>query len=314
MPAAAPAHTMELVSWYQDTSRGRPFAKDPAVVWFGQHAWLYYSLPPFGDGRADDGWRIGIARSADLRHWQRVGELQPAHPCEARGLCAPGVLLLDGRMHLFYQTYGNGRADAICHAVSDDGITFVRHPANPILRATGAWNAGRLIDADVVRDGDDVVLYGATRDPAMAQQMLVVARAPLRSGFGREHWRQHHAPILRPELAWERDCIEAPAVCRRAGRWVMFYAGAWNNEPQQIGVALSDDGIAWRRLGDRPWLANGAPGQWNASESGHPFLFAAPDGRDLLFFQGNADGGATWSLAAIEVHWIDGVPTHAGRH
>jgi len=41
--------------------------------------------------------------------------------------------------------------------------------------------------------------------------------------------------------------------------------------------------------------------------------FAAPDGCDLLFLQGNADGGATWSLAAIGVHWVDGVPTHAGR-
>jgi hypothetical protein len=63
-----------------------------------------------------------------------------------------------------------------------------------------------------------------------------------------------------------------------------------------------------------PTTVSGTPGRWNAGGSGRPFLCAAPDGRDLLFFQGNADGSATWSLAAIGARRADGVPTHAGRH
>ena len=63
---------------FADTSRrGRPFAKDPAVVRFGGHCLLYYSIPPFGDGRTGDGWAIGIARGDDLDTWEKAGEILP---------------------------------------------------------------------------------------------------------------------------------------------------------------------------------------------------------------------------------------------
>ena len=63
---------------FADTSRrGRPFAKDPAVVHFGGHYLLYYSMSPFGDGRSGDGWAIGIADSSDLDSWEKIGEVLP---------------------------------------------------------------------------------------------------------------------------------------------------------------------------------------------------------------------------------------------
>lgn len=289
---------------FADTSRGRPFAKDPAVVRFGERYLLYYSVPPFNDGRAGDGWAIGIAASPDLDQWEKVGEILPAHPAEANGLCAPGAIVLGGQVHLFYQTYGNGPKDAICHAVSADGLTFQRNPTNPIFRPTGAWNCGRAIDADVIPFGDRLLLYYATRDPDFRVQMVGVAAAPLAGDFGRESWTQlGDGPLLQPELAWEQECIEAPALCLREGRLVMFYAGAYNNKPQQVGVAVSRDGVAWERLSDTPFLSNGQPGAWNSSESGHPFLFSDPNGRTHLFFQGNGDQGKSWYLSRREIFW-----------
>jgi predicted GH43/DUF377 family glycosyl hydrolase len=295
---------------FADISRGRPFAKDPAVVWFHNRYLMYYSVPPYGDGRADDGWAIGVAASHDLEDWQPIGELAPQQAYEQRGLCAPGALVRDGQVHLFYQTYGNGRHDSICHAQSSDGLRFERNPTNPIFHPTGAWNCGRAIDADVVLDGDRALLYFATRDPEMRVQMLGVAEAPAAGSFRREEWVQLcDAPILRPELAWEQDCIEAPAVCRRGDQLVMFYAGAYNNCPQQIGCARSSDGVRWERLWSEPFLPNGGPGAWNASESGHPFIFVDPDGRSFLFFQGNNDRGASWYLAKAEVVWEGATPS-----
>ncbi|HNY78299.1 MAG: hypothetical protein RBS72_03970 [Sedimentisphaerales bacterium] len=76
-----------------------------------------------------------------------------------------------------------------------------------------------------------------------------------------------------------------------------------NNEPQQIGCAVSDDGIAWTRLLQHPLLPNGDAGQWNSSESGHPGVFADRDGQMYLFFQGNDDNGATWYLSMMKVAW-----------
>ena len=101
------------------------------------------------------------------------------------------------------------------------------------------------------------------------------------------------------EPAWEQDCIEVPAVCRRDGRFYRFYGGAYNNAPQQIGCAVSDDGSAWERLSDRPFLPNGKLGAWNASESGHPFVFTDAFGNTPLFFQGNDDSGRIWLVRYI---------------
>lgn len=82
----------------------------------------------------------------------------------------------------------------------------------------------------------------------------------------------------------------------------MFYAGSYNNAPQQIGVATSQDGIKWNRLFQEPFLRNGKPGQWNHSESGHPAIF--DDGeKSYLFYEGNKDNGATWWISNVEVKW-----------
>jgi len=300
---------------FADTSRGRPFSKDPAVVEFDGRYLLYYSIPAFGDGREDDGWRIGVAAGRDLDNWEKVGEVAPLSACERNGLCAPGAIVLGGKIHMFYQTYGNGRDDAICHATSPDGVNFIPDASNPIFSATGDWNCGRAIDADVIVHGERLLLYFSTRDPGMRVQMTGVAAAPLDSAFSRDDWVQIcDGPIMYPTLRWEQDCIEASALCGHDGRLFMFYGGAYNNAPQQIGCALSDDGLAWKRVSESPVLPNGAPGEWNSSESGHPFVFKAADGGYHIFFQGNDDRGKTWYLSRREITWDNGMPRIGPGH
>jgi len=51
-------------------------------------------------------------------------------------------------------------------------------------------------------------------------------------------------PVVVLEPPWERRCIEAPSVIDRNGRPWMFYAGGYNDEPQQIGLASAT--TAWR--------------------------------------------------------------------
>ena len=92
------------------------------------------------------------------------------------------------------------------------------------------------------------------------------------------------------------------------GKLYLFYGGAYNNSPQQIGCAVSDDAIHWKRVSDSPVLPCGKPGSWNSSESGHPFAFTAPDGSQHLFYQGNNDGGRSWYLSRKPIRWENGVP------
>ena len=297
---------------FADTVSGKPFSKDPAVVRFQGRYWLYYSLPPY-EGKPTKGWNIGIAQSQNLVDWKKVGELTNTGEVEQNGFCAPGAIVLGGKVHLFYQTYGNRTRDALCHAWSDDGLRFTRNPTNPVFRPAGEWTCGRAIDADVIQHQGRLLLYWATRDPAFKVQMQGVAAAPLDSDFARDKWTQLNPdrPVLRPELPWERNCIEAAAMARHGGRLYMFYAGGYNNEPQQIGVAVSDDGVRFSRLFQEPFLPNGPPGSWNASESGHPYLFQDDDGRDYLFYQGNNDKGRSWYLSVVPIDWMDGKPVLA---
>ncbi len=289
---------------FTDPSRGKKIAKDPAVVRFNGHYLMYYSIG--GDGMT--GWDIGIAHSVDLENWVKTGELNREGRHEANGICAPGALVIDNKVHLFYQTYGNFEKDAICHAVSDDGIHFKRNASNPIVRPEGEWTNGRAIDADVCFFGDFLYLYYATRDPEHKIQMAGVHRAPRHSDFGRDTWVQcSSGPILYPQLPWEQECIEAPAAIVKDNKVFMFYAGAYNNSPQQIGLAVSEDGVNFRRVSDEPFLPNGENGSWNESESGHPFIFEDDDGRIYLFYQGNNDKGMSWYLSNIELTFEDGV-------
>lgn len=272
------------------------FAKDPIVVRLGAHYWLYYS-----EFDAEKRLRVAIARSHNLDDWEFVGLMPLVGEVEAQGIGAPGAIVLDGVVHLFYQTYGNGARDAICHAVSRDGLNFERNASNPIFRPAGEWTCGRAIDADVLAHKDTLFLCCATRDPSFKIQKLVVATAPLNSDFGPQSWTQRgEGSILQPELPWEGECIEAPALLLHGGRSWMFYAGAYNASPQQIGLAVSDDGIHWRRTSNKPFLANGAPGSWNADESGHPGVLV-DEGRVHLFFQGTSDKGQTWAISRVEI-------------
>ena len=95
----------------------------------------------------------------------------------------------------------------------------------------------------------------------------------------------------------------------RGGSIYMFYAGAYNCAPQQIGCAVSEDGVRFERLFLEPLLRHGPAGAWNASESGHPYIFEDDDGRVYLFYQGSPDGGKTWYLSRAEIGFDEaGVP------
>jgi len=292
--------------FYKDTDRtGVPFAKDPVVVSLGERYLMYYSVPPYADKSKGTGWNIGIAESRDLENWTKIGELTPKMPYEQKGLCAPGALVRNDTIHLFYQTYGNGRMDAICHAWSTDGLSFERDATNPIFHPEPAdWTCGRAIDAEVAEFKGQYFLYFATRDPDFKIQMLGVATAPKGTDFRREDWTlRADSSILRPTLPWEGKCIEGASVIKHKGRLWMVYAGSYNNDPQQIGAAVSKDGIRWKRLSDEPLLRNGAPGTWNESESGHPCIFRDRKGKLHLFFQGNNTRGKNWILSSKRLKW-----------
>ncbi len=297
----------EIFMLFTDKSHNN-FAKDPAVIELDGYYYLYYSY--FHEKLLN----VGIARSKDGDDFTCIGSVEITQECEQKGIGAPAAIVIGGVVHLFYQTYGNGRLDAICHATSTDGVNFVKDAGNPIVAprepysAMPEWSCGRAIDADVCVFGDRLYLHFATRDKDFKRQIVGTAHAPLTSSFTRGDFTVEQELALEPTLDWEQACIEAPATLVEDGKLYMFYAGAYNCKPQQIGCAVSEDGVHFTRLFGEPLVKNGKPGDWNASESGHPYIYRANDGRIWLYYQGSPDGGKTWLLSRVEVGFEGGKP------
>ena len=302
---------------YGDTVRtGIPFAKDPTVIRLRKKYYMYYSIPAYSPERLpretaalQNGWNAGIARSEDLVHWERVGDLDLRDTKGERiwGAVAPCVKRFGGKIHMFYQRYwekaGNNN---IWHAVSKDGITFYNTADEPIFVMDAPWALNRSIDAEVYRVKDRLILLFATRDPEGKVQMLVMAHAPYRSDYGPDKWTldSTDGPLMKPDYEWEGHCIEAPTVLKYKGVWYLFYAGAYNHERQQIGLATSTDGIHFSRIAPEGLVfPAGEEGTWNHGESGHPGLFRDRDGKIYLFFQGKASLKGNYRLSVCRVRF-----------
>ena len=134
-----------------------------------------------------------------------VWHMASADGVTVHGDVALGVPLEDAEREASLTRGGDGR---VVHLVAR------RVPA--LAQPVRAPAPGRAIDAEVFPVGERLLLYFATRDPAMKVQMIGVAAADRRSDFGRDAWKQlWGAPILKPELPWERNCIEASSLIRR---------------------------------------------------------------------------------------------------
>lgn len=282
------------------------FAKDPCVVKYNGKYYLYYSV---FESDIPNRLCLGIASSDDMENWEIVGEILPETKVESKGIGAAGAIVLNGKIHLFYQTYGNWEKDAICHAVSTDGIHFERDRTNPVFSPTKDWCCGRAIDADAVEFNGRLFLYFATRDHSFKIQKVGVASADINGDFSQGAWKQEISQsVLMPEYPFEGECIEAPATIAVNDEIFMFYGGAYNCSPQQIGVAVSNDGVHFDKLSSLPFLPCGEKRSWNEHESGHPYVFADDDGKMYLFYQGTNDNGKTWYLSKKEIRFINDVP------
>lgn len=65
------------------------------------------------------------------------------------------------------------------------------------------------------------------------------------------------------------------------------------------------------KVSSEPFLPCGKKGEWNESESGHPYAFRDDDGQLYLFYQGSPDNGKSWYITKTRLVMKDGLPTIA---
>ena len=97
-------------------------------------------------------------------------------------------------------------------------------------------------------------------------------------------WTPHPAnPVFERRLGqWDEATLE-PCVRWLRGQWWMWYSGyrepLGNATRIGIGLAVSDDGVHWTRVGDGPVLGPGAAGTWNDLRVLSPDVIVEPEAR-----------------------------------
>ncbi len=177
------------------------------------------------------------------------------------------------------------------------GTTWSR-PAAPAYRPTsGAWDGVFVTGPSVARGPDGVwrIWYAGAG--------TTVGIGLLTSPDG-VTWTAHpDNPVFERRLGqWDEATLE-PCVRWLRGRWWMWYSGY--REPLDsgtrigIGLAVSDDGVHWTRVGDGPVLGPGPAGAWNDLRVLAPDVIVEPDGSLLMTAYGQKTTDPGQSLGSI---------------
>lgn len=214
---------------------------DPEAVLVGAEHRLYY---------ATDAGRIELATSPDGVLWTRVGVvLAPSEPWEGGAVSGPTVLRDAGGFRLYYE--GGARA-GVGLATSADGLAFDKHPANPLLAPSAAWEGGRVGNPTVRTDGAGRfrMLYdgdgGRGVGAAVSEDGLAWTKeggAPAIALGGPEDFDAERASD--PTLL-----IERTALGREVFR--VWYTGRDGSGNESIGAAGSFDGVSFEKFSGNP--------------------------------------------------------------
>ncbi|NNM84993.1 MAG: hypothetical protein HKL96_04455 [Phycisphaerales bacterium] len=160
------------------------------------------------------------------------------------GTCFDICVLRSGRLYDMWYSWRPKKSIAL--VTSHDGI----HWGKPIVvlgpdRKTG-WQD------DVNRP---VVVY---RHKLFRMWYTGQTRTHSRIGYATSHdgihWNRRARPVLSPTRPWERMAVMCPDVIwdRTAREYKMWYSGGDQYEPKAIGLAVSKNGINWKRFSNKP--------------------------------------------------------------
>ena len=121
---------------------------DPSVVWAQGMFYMYYTEAPIGE---ED--EVHLATSADGITWEKQGaviDVGAPGSWESDRVGRPSVLYEEGEFRMWYDGQIYGVARHVGYATSSDGLTWTKHPNNPILLNEGAIDVAKVGDRYVM--------------------------------------------------------------------------------------------------------------------------------------------------------------------
>ena len=253
------------------------------AIWFAAGGDYAQGVPVVGRAVADGagGWVLDEAPVMSPDGWTESNW--------DRGRETPSVRWNDevGAWDMWYLGYNEGYhidpAIGQTRSMDADGTIWSRRAA-PIYRpAEGSWDETFLTSPGAVLGSDGVWrLYYA----GASTKIDAIGRIGVLTSTDGESWTPHdNNPVFEGQQGdWDANILD-PHVQFVGGRYVMWYsalAGQYVGEVSiSVGVAVSEDGYTWERLGSDPIISPQQTG-WTSSRVLDVEVLERPDGALLM--------------------------------
>jgi predicted GH43/DUF377 family glycosyl hydrolase len=215
---------------------------NPWVVAVRDNLYMWYAGAKVGGGK----WqvRIGLATSSNGESWTKFSGnpvLSPEKGWESDSVFGPCVLIIGSKYYMWYA--GGEIPRGVGLATSNDGQTWVKYAANPILKGVpGTWEDAGMDRPDVIKKDDMYYMYySGIQGP--------YTRIGLATSTDGKIWTKSLAnPVLDLDKgAWDDTYVADCWVMKMNDEYYMWYRGH-DGKYSHIGLATSPEGISWRKM------------------------------------------------------------------
>ena len=170
----------------------------------------------------------------------------------------PNRVIAQDSVHKMWYTGYDGTVWRIGYATStDSGITWQKHPANPVLAKTQAWESNNVwLPYVIFADSRYRMWYASSNSMGYASSPDGIV------------WTKYSGnPVLNPDpSAWDAKKVGWASVLGpdASGRYKMWYEG-WDasNDKVSVGYAMGSDTVTWTKYSGNPLLSPGSSGSWD---------------------------------------------------
>ena len=259
-------------------------ALNPSVFRWNDKYYNYYS------GWDGTTWRTGLALSDDGINWVK-SEKNPILDVTTDGwdqnyIAANGcAIVLENRVYYYYHGVMTETGGAsIGLAISNDGETFTERTKEPVLTVgeTGAWDSVSVADPYVIEHNGLLYMYYCGQDSLGVQRLGVAI-----SEDGR-NWKKYNYPIMDVGVkgAFDEGGLGEPSVVYQYPYFYMLYTGRSAEEQRNIGVAISVDGVNWKKL-NYQGIVDFNKNSWNDQVICDTTLLQLENGDVAVWYGGN---------------------------
>lgn len=240
-------------------------------------------------------WRdrksIAVTSSTDGIHWSDPEICiapRKAENGKEDDLNRPSVVKVGSIYHMWYTgQYLPGQADGtsdIFHAVSEDGIHFVRTSDKPVLSPEKEWEKQAVMCPSVIWD-EEKQIFRMWYSGGEQYEPNAIGYAESADGLKWEKFAENPVFMADPASSWECHKAAGCQVFSEDGWFYMFYIGYHTEDYAQIGMARSRDGVTgWERSALNPIIAPDIDA-WDGEACYKPFVLKG-DNEWYLWYNG----------------------------